>query len=255
MSVLEKGGREIVLAGTKHTRNPDDRQILDLGIAFKNSLKSSERGFVLCLEGDKLNNDEEMLDASISRIGEQAVLIDIAMKERINFFNIEPSFARINSLAIEVFADRKALAGWAFLNFLSGAAKDGRIGIEKKELLIKVLGSIGGQYQIAESGLACFEVLRDYLQEAGVINFNNFDQIFEVDIEIERIVEAQKPTNGPYVTNEAAVCINLARDFGLMENALRIFEEMDKNLFVWQGLNHVISQLPAYQHLGFKEIK
>lgn len=254
LSILEKGGREIILAGTKHTRNPSDKQVLDLAIAFKKSLKSLERGFVLCLEGDKTISSEESLEASVSRIGEQAVLIDIAIKDKIKIINIEPSFSRVNSLAMEKFADRKALAGWAFLNFFSGAAKDGKIGIEKKELLIKVLGSIGGQYQIAESGLACFEIIRDYLQKAGVINLESFDRIFEVDIEIEGVIDAQKPTNGPYITNEAAVCVNLARDYGLMENTLRIFEETDKNLFVWQGLNHAISQLPAYLHLGFNKI-
>jgi hypothetical protein len=255
LTVLEKQGHQIFLVGTRHTRNPSDPQVLALEAAFKKSLKERERKLILCLEGTIPSGSDELLNKAVSRSGEQAVLMDIAVKEEMKALSIEPSFGRINALAIEVFPERRALAGWALLNFLSGLAKDGKIGIEKKELLIKVLGSISSQYEIAESGLACFEALRDYLEESGIINFSNFDQMFESDIDIRRVVEAQKPTNGPYITNKAAVYINLARDFGLMENTLRIFDETEQDLFVWQGMNHVVSQLPAYKYLGFEEIK
>jgi hypothetical protein len=255
MTVLEKDDRQIFFVGTKHTRNPKDRQVLDLIKAFTKTIEESGREVALCLEGNVPGETSGSLDEVVARAGEQAALLNVAIQEKIKPLSIEPSFKRINELTSEIFSDRKALASWALLNFLSGITKDGKIGIEKKDLFIKVLGSIGNQYEITGEGLSVFDVLRDYLAKNNIVDLPNFDQIFESGFDREKIIEAQKPNNGSHITNKAAVCINLARDFGLMENTLNIFERTDKDLFVWQGLNHVVSQLPAYLHLGFKEIK
>jgi hypothetical protein len=52
MSVLEKDDRQIFFVGTKHTRNPKDRQVLDLIKAFTKTIEESGREVALCLEGN-----------------------------------------------------------------------------------------------------------------------------------------------------------------------------------------------------------
>lgn len=254
---LWKEGRELLILGTRHTKNSNDEQVLSLKKAWITFLEKAKTP-ILCIEGFLPKKDVYLSDSDVivKKLGEVGVLVQEANKRGVEVKSIEPSFQEVAKWAFEIQPDPQAFSAWALLNLLSSIGAD-RQGVDAKHvaMLQNALISIGKQYKIGVGYKAIYQKIRDYLLESSAVSLpETVEKIFLQPLQHESIVAAQRPGES-LATNRVAISFNLARDYGLIKNTVDIFENTNSSLFVWMGLNHVISQLPAYKYLGFKEIK
>ncbi len=254
---LWKEGRELLIVGTKHTKNSNNEQVLSLKKAWITFLEKAKTP-ILCIEGFLPKKDVYLSDsdAIVKKLGEVGVLVLEANKRGIEVKSTEPSFQEVAKWAFEIQPDPQAFSAWALLNLLSSIGVEGkRVDVKHATLLQNALKSIGKRYELSEESEEVYSKIRHYLLESTAVPLpDTFEKIFSQPLQLEAIVAAQRPGES-LATNRAAISFNLARDYGLIKNTVDIFESTNSPLFVWMGLNHFISQLPAYKYLGFKEIK
>lgn len=243
--VLSQAERDLWISGTQHTQDINDSQISILEKKFTNFLNQNYKNPILCLEGSLPDEIKDKEDA-VQKYGEKAILILMAQKHGMRIVSVEPSQAEISEWAMQIFPQPLVHAAWATLNILS----------RSPESLEKSLPKISTTYGFKESPEELFEQISDYLREQQIIEIpNHLEQLSKRVINKEKTHKGQEPGDGPFPTNEAGSAINLARDYGLFINTIKILEE-NKNdgVFAWFGLNHVLAMMPAFEMKGYKKI-
>lgn len=255
---LKREKKKLFITGTKHTGNFKDQQAFKLQQAFLKSFNDKDDVMILCLEGSLPREDigTDNSEAIVSKVGEVGLIVKEAKERGFEVKSIEPSFQEVAKWAFEIQPDAQAFSAWALLNLLSSIGEDEK-GVDAKHapMLQKALTSIGKQYDVATEYEMIYSKIQNYLLTNTSVSLpDTFEKLFSQPLPHGAVVAAQRPGES-LPTNRAATSFNLARDYGLMKNTIDIFENTDRSLFVWMGLNHVLSQLPAYEYLGFKEIK
>ncbi len=248
-------GHEIWIAGTRHTNNPESIQMKKLISASDEWIRTSKSPIAVCVERSCRIDGVTNLNDAMKKCGESAVIRLMCQNHKLEEIVIEPDFNKqVIPWSKELVGNGMALASWALLNFIytiNGKVADASPAL--KQNFRQVIQTIGMQFGMSKNYSKVLNNINLYLKE------NNEGLIVpdilaneKVRLDMSLIEKSQSVDINIFETNRAGIAFNQARDYGMLINILKASDN-NKNIFVWMGLNHVLSLSPALESLGYKK--
>ena len=247
---LKKGNQGLLYMGVEHSRDPKNKQYLQIASLFKKFLRQySKDSIMLAIEGFVPSAPSSKNDGIVN-FGESGLLMHLAQKYQLDYFCPEPSQNEILKYVLNLNLFKKEdIALWIFLNTLWNILKVSPTLSEKEISSLNTLISyLDRQLDSRKSNPNKFYWARfkKRLNEitGGEVLPDNLENLEQKQIDIKIIERLQNPFIEGTVLNNIGSKINYARDRLIAASFIKKITR-GENIFSIYGVNHVVAQEPA----------